>query len=71
MLKNLYAQRNEAKVVTFMRQLEETTMQEGESMGTFLTKIKDFKEQRLNIDEVISNKQLVSKVLAVLPDLMS
>ena len=50
------------------RQLEETRMQEGESMDAFLTKIKDFKEQLLNIDEVISDKQLVSKVLAALPD---
>ena len=50
------------------RQLEETRMQEGESMDAFLTKIKDFKEQLLNIDEVISDKQLVSKVLAALLD---
>ena len=67
-LKNLYAQRNEARVAMLKRQLEETRMQEGESMDAFLTKIKDFKEQLLNIDEVISDKQLVSKVLAALPD---
>ena len=50
------------------QQLEETRMQEGESMDTFLTKIKDFKEQLLNIDEVISDEQLVSKVLVALLD---
>ena len=68
MLKNLYAQRNEARVVMLKCQLEETRMQEGESMDAFLTKIKNFKEQLLNIDEVISDNELVSKVLAELPD---
>ena len=37
-------------------------------MNAFLTKIKDFKEQLLNIDEMISDKQLVSTVLATLLD---
>ena len=46
------------------RQLEETKMQEGDSMEAYLTKIKDLKEQPFNIDEVISDNQLVSKVLA-------
>ena len=67
-LKNLYAQRNEARVAMLKRHLEETMMQEGESMDAFFTKIKEFKEQLLNIGEVISNKQLISKVLAALPD---
>ena len=39
-------------------QLEETKMQEGDSMDAFFTKIKDFMKQLLNIDEVISDKQL-------------
>ena len=38
-LKNLYAQRNEARVAMLKRQLEETRMQEDESMDSFLTKI--------------------------------
>ena len=37
-------------------------------MDAFLTKNKDFKEQLLNIDEVIADKQLVSKALAALSD---
>ena len=45
-----------------------TQMQEGDSLDAFLTKIKDFKEQLLNINEMISDKQIVSKVLAALPD---
>ena len=49
------------------RQLEETKMQEGDSMDANLTKIKHIKEQLLSKDEVISN-QLVSKVLAALPN---
>ena len=44
-------------------------MQEGDSMNAFLKKIKDFKEQLLNISEVNSDKQLVSKVLATLVNL--
>ena len=49
------------------QQLEETKMQAGDSMDAFMTKIKDFKEQLLNIDKVIFDKQLASKVLAALP----
>ena len=37
-LKNLYAQRNEARVAMLKRQLEETRMQEGESMERILNK---------------------------------
>ena len=66
-LNNLYAQRNEPRVVMLKQQLEETKMQEGDSMDAFMTKIKDFKEQLLNIDKVIFDKQLASKVLAALP----
>ena len=67
MLKKLYAQRNEAIVAMLKQQLEETKMQAGDSMDAFMTKIKDFKEQLLNIDKVIFDKQLASKVLAALP----
>ena len=44
--------------------LKETKMPESDAMDAFLTKIKDFMEQLLNIDEVFSDKQLVSKALA-------
>ena len=43
-LKNLYAQRKEARVVMFKRHLEATKMKHSDSMDTFLTKIKDFKK---------------------------
>ena len=42
-------------------------MQESDSMDAFFTKIKDFIEQLLNIDEAISAKQLGSKALATFP----
>ena len=42
-------------------------MQESDSMDAFFTKIKDFMEQLLNIDEAILDKQLGSKALATLP----
>ena len=65
MLKSLYAQRNEARVSRLKRQLEETKMWDDYSMDAFLTKRKDFKE--LSIDEVISDKSLVSKILVAIP----
>ena len=46
------------RVAMLKWQLEETKMQEGDSMDAFFTKIKDFMKQLLNIDEVISDKQL-------------
>ena len=53
------------QVAMFKQQLEETNMQEDYSMDAFLTKRKDFKE--LSIDEVISDKSLVSKILVAIP----
>ena len=44
----------------FKQQLEETNMQEDYSMDAFLIKIKDFKEKLLNINDMSSDKQLVS-----------
>ena len=55
------------KLLCSSGQLKETRMQECDSMDAFFTKIKDLKEQLLNIDEVISNKLFVSKVLAAFP----
>ena len=52
MLKNIYAQRNEARVAKLKQQLEKTKMQECDSMDAFLMKIKDPKEQLLNNDDV-------------------
>ena len=44
-------------------------MQEGDSVVAFMTKIKAITNQLLNIDEVILDHQLVSKVFVALPDL--
>ena len=43
-------------------------MNEGDSMDSFLTKIKDFKEQLISADEVLSDSSLVQTVLHGLPD---
>ena len=42
-LATLYQERNEARVAYLRKQLESEHMNEGDSMDTFLTKIKDFK----------------------------
>ena len=44
-LTTLYQVRNEAHVAYLRKQLESEHMNEGDSMDSFLTKIKDFKEQ--------------------------
>ena len=43
-------------------------MNEGDSMDSFLTKIKDFKEQLISADEVLSDSSLVQTVLNGLLD---
>ena len=43
-------------------------MNEGDSMNTFLTKIKDFKEQLISADEVLCDSSLVQTVLNGLLD---
>ena len=51
-----------------VKQLESEHMNEGDSMDTFLTKIKDFKEQLISADEVLSDSSLVQTVLNGLLD---
>ena len=48
----LYQARNEARVAYLRKQLESEHMNEGDSMDSFLTKIKDLKEQLISTDEV-------------------
>jgi inosine/xanthosine triphosphate pyrophosphatase family protein len=43
-------------------------MNEGDSMDSFLTKIKDLKEQLISADEVIPDSSLVQTVLNGLPN---
>ena len=43
-------------------------MNEGDSMDSFLTKIKDLKEQLIAVDEILPNSSLVQTVLNGLPD---
>ena len=67
-LATLYQARNEARVAYLRKQLESEHMNEGDSMDSFLTKIKDFKEQLISADEVLSDSSLVQTVLNGLPD---
>ena len=55
----LYRARNEACVAYLQKQLEYEHMNEGDSMDSFLTKIKDLKEQLVCVDEIIPNSSLV------------
>ena len=43
-------------------------MSEGEPTDAFLTRIKDLREQLINIDEIIPDASLTSTVLCGLPD---
>ena len=67
-LATLYQARNESRVAYLRKQLESEHMNEGDSMDTFLTKIKDFKEQLISADEVLSDSSLVQTVLNGLPN---
>ena len=67
-LATLYQARNEARVAYLRKQLESEHMNEGDSMDTFLTKIKDLKEQLIFEDEVLSGSLLLQTVLNGLPD---
>ena len=58
-LTTLYQARNEARVAYLRKQLESEHMNEGDSMDSFLTKIKDFKEQLIFADEMIPDSSLV------------
>lgn len=53
MLAHLYQVWNEACVVYLRKQLESEHMNEGDPMDSFLTKIKDLKEQLIAIDEIL------------------
>ena len=64
----LYQARNEACVAYLRKQLESEHMNEGDSMDSFLTKVKDLKEQLISADEVLSDNSLVQTVLNGLPD---
>ena len=67
-LSTLYQARNEARVAYLRKQIESEHMNEGDSMDSFLTKVKDLKEQLIAADEVLSDSSLVQTVLNGLPD---
>ena len=67
-LATLYQARNEARVAYLRKQLESEQMNEGDSMDSFLTKVKDLKEQLIAADEVLQDSILVQSVLNGLPD---
>ena len=53
-LATLYQARNESRVAYLRKQLESEHMNEGDSMDTFLTKIKDFKERFLQMKSCLT-----------------
>ena len=63
-----YARCNEENVAYLRQQLESVHMEEGDSMDTFITEIKDLKEKLIAMGEVISDGSLVRTVLDGLPD---
>lgn len=63
-LAELYAGHNEARVA-FCERLD---MQEDDSIDEFLTHVKEFWEQPLNIDEVLRDGYFVQTYLRNLPD---
>ena len=60
-LSTLYQARNEA-CVAYLRK----HMNEGDSMDSFLTKVKDLKEQLIAADEVLSDSSLATMVCQIL-----
>jgi len=66
-LEHMYQARNEARVAFLKRELLHLCMDEGDSMQDHLTKIQDLREQLLNIDEIISDAEMVTTVLNSLP----
>lgn len=66
-LQEMFGSKNAARVEYLKKQLDKLEMQEGDNMVEHLTKIKDLREELLNIDEVIPDKDVISKTLNSLP----
>ncbi|KAI5070918.1 hypothetical protein GOP47_0013169 [Adiantum capillus-veneris] len=66
-LQAMFGERNAARIEFLKKQLDKIQMDEGDDIVEHLTKIRDLKEQLLSIDEVIPEKDLVSKTLNSLP----
>ena len=67
-LTTLYQARNEARIAHLRKQLESEHMNEGDTVDSFLIKIKDLKEQLISADAMIPDSSLVQTVLNGLPD---
>ena len=67
-LENMFASRNEAKVSFLKRELNHTYMQEDDSMANHLIKLQDLREQLFNIDEVITDADMVNLILDYVPE---
>ena len=65
----MFSSKNDARIQFLKKQLDKLEMQESDNMVEHLTKIKDLWEKLLNIDEVILDKDMVSKTLNSLPHL--
>ncbi|KAI5065418.1 hypothetical protein GOP47_0020113 [Adiantum capillus-veneris] len=64
-LQDMFGGRNAARIEFLKKQLDKIQMEEGDDIVEHLTKIRD--EKFLSIDEVIPEKDLVSKTLNSLP----
>ena len=67
-LEDLFQTRNAARISFLKREILNLRMEEGQSMQEHLTKIQDIREQLINIDEVISDSELVNITLNSLPE---
>eukprot|EP00250_Pteridium_aquilinum_P000809 c10979_g2_i1 orf=3-197(-) len=63
----MYAARNEARVSFLKKELENVRMHEGEVMSQHVNKIQDLREQLINVDEVMTDAQIVSRTMDSLP----
>ena len=62
-LENMFASKNDAKVSFMKRELNDTYMEEDDTMAHHLKKLQDLKEQLLNIDEVTPDADMVNLTL--------
>lgn len=67
-LANLYQVRNEARVAYLKRQLDHLVMHEGETMDSFITKLKDLREQLISLGEDMTDGSMVTVILNGIPE---
>ena len=65
----MFGSKNAVRVEYLKKQLDKIKIQKGDNIVEHLTKIKDLQEELLNIDEVILEKDIISKTQNSLPPL--